>query len=71
MTLGFHLWDGSVRSARLCLPQREIYLSTTDCNTQHLVVDNPSRVYMTAALAHLKHGVPFAPICPGTTQLKV
>ena len=32
---------------------------------------NPSRVYMTAALAHLKHGVPFAPICPDSMQLKV
>lgn len=47
-------------SANLCLLQGLICYSVTDYDTQHLGVDNPSHVYITVALAHLKHRVSFA-----------
>ncbi|KAF3847394.1 hypothetical protein F7725_020422 [Dissostichus mawsoni] len=52
------------------MPQRGIYSSITDYNTQHLVVGNHSHVYMKVALAHLKRRVHFVHICPETIQLK-
>lgn len=66
ITLGFCLWDGSVRSASLCLLQKGTYSSITDYSTQHLVVGNLSHVSMIVALAHSKRRVRFAPICLGT-----